>query len=75
MRAGQLVDAAGQPLLPAAEIRPAGLHNVANALAAAALAGTVGVSRAEIAAGLRAFQPDPHRNQLVGQPGRGALRR
>ncbi|HEX4729219.1 MAG TPA: UDP-N-acetylmuramoyl-L-alanine--D-glutamate ligase, partial [Jatrophihabitans sp.] len=66
VRDGQLVDGAGQLLLPADEIRPTGQHNVANALAAAALAGTVGVSPAEIAAGLRAFQPDPHRNQLIG---------
>jgi UDP-N-acetylmuramoylalanine--D-glutamate ligase len=66
VRDGQLVDGAGRPLLPAAEIRPTGQHNVANALAAAALANTVGAGPAEIAAGLRAFQPDPHRNQLVG---------
>src|SRR5206468_2658802 len=38
---GMLVTAAGEPLLPAAEISPAGPHNVANALAAAALASTV----------------------------------
>jgi UDP-N-acetylmuramoylalanine--D-glutamate ligase len=65
VREGQLVDGTGRALLPVADIRPAGLHNVANALAAAALATTVGVSRPEIAAGLRAFQPDPHRNQLI----------
>ncbi|MGI8665097.1 MAG: UDP-N-acetylmuramoyl-L-alanine--D-glutamate ligase [Jatrophihabitans sp.] len=60
---GQLVDGAGNTLLPAAEVRPAGAHNLANALAAAALAGTVGVGPSEIASGLRAFVPDPHRNQ------------
>jgi UDP-N-acetylmuramoylalanine--D-glutamate ligase len=65
VRAGQLVDAAGEVLLPAADVRPSGPHNVANALAAAALAETVGVGRAEIAVGLHAFQPDPHRNQLI----------
>jgi UDP-N-acetylmuramoylalanine--D-glutamate ligase len=66
VRDGQLVDGVGQLLLPVAEIRPTGQHNVANALAAAALASTVGVTAAEIAAGLRAFQPDPHRNQPIG---------
>jgi len=64
---GQLVDAAGRPLLPAGEVRPAGPHNVANALAAAALAGTLGLGPEPIAAGLRDFVPDPHRNQLVGE--------
>jgi len=64
---GMLVTAAGGRLLPAAEIRPAGPHNVANALAAAALAGTVGVSDEAVVAGLRAFVPDPHRNQLVAE--------
>ncbi|HET6210467.1 MAG TPA: UDP-N-acetylmuramoyl-L-alanine--D-glutamate ligase, partial [Jatrophihabitans sp.] len=66
VRDGQLVDDAGRSLLPVAEIRPTGQHNVANALAAAALAGAVGVTAAEIAAGLRAFAPDAHRNQLIG---------
>jgi UDP-N-acetylmuramoylalanine--D-glutamate ligase len=69
VREGQLVDGTGRALLPVADIRPAGLHNVANALAAAALATTVGVSGPEIAAGLRAFQPDPHRNQLIASRG------
>ncbi|UQX87190.1 UDP-N-acetylmuramoyl-L-alanine--D-glutamate ligase [Jatrophihabitans telluris] len=62
---GLLRDAQGRVLLPAAEIRPPGEHNVANALAAAALAETAGVGPEQIAAGLRAFVPDPHRNQLV----------
>jgi len=42
-----------------------GAHNVANALAAAALARAYGVPPAAVAAGLRAFVPDAHRNQLV----------
>ncbi|MGH8960314.1 MAG: UDP-N-acetylmuramoyl-L-alanine--D-glutamate ligase [Jatrophihabitantaceae bacterium] len=53
-------------LIDASEIRPVGRHNVANALAAAALARSHGLTAAEVAAGLRAFVPDPHRNQLVG---------
>jgi UDP-N-acetylmuramoylalanine--D-glutamate ligase len=69
VRDGVLVDNAyaDEPveLISAAEIRPAGQHNVANAMAAAALARAYGVSAADVAAGLRAFVPDPHRNQLV----------
>jgi UDP-N-acetylmuramoylalanine--D-glutamate ligase len=56
-------------LIAADEIRPAGTHNVANALAAAALARAIGVTPAAIGAGLRAFAPDPHRNELVGEFG------
>ena len=56
----------GVPLAGADEVRPTGSHNVANALAAAALARSHGVGPAAIAAGLRAFVPDPHRNTLVG---------
>jgi UDP-N-acetylmuramoylalanine--D-glutamate ligase len=69
VREGVLVDNAfadeALELIDAAEIRPAGEHNVANALAAAALARAYGVAAADVAAGLRAFVPDPHRNQLV----------
>jgi UDP-N-acetylmuramoylalanine--D-glutamate ligase len=68
VRDGVLVDEAfgeAVPLLPAADVRPAGAHNVANALAAAALARAHGVSAEAVAAGLRAFVPDPHRNQLL----------
>lgn len=52
-------------LLPAADVRPPGAHNVANALAAAALARAHGAAASEVAAGLRAFVPDLHRNQLL----------
>jgi UDP-N-acetylmuramoylalanine--D-glutamate ligase len=65
VRDGLLIDAGGRPLLPAGEVRPAGPHNVANALAAAALAEAAGVQPEQVAAGLRAFVPDPHRNQLL----------
>ncbi|HKC27594.1 MAG TPA: UDP-N-acetylmuramoyl-L-alanine--D-glutamate ligase [Jatrophihabitans sp.] len=53
------------PLVAEHEVRPAGAHNVANALAAAALARAHGVGADAIATGLRTFVPDPHRNQLV----------
>ncbi|MFL6161203.1 MAG: UDP-N-acetylmuramoyl-L-alanine--D-glutamate ligase [Jatrophihabitantaceae bacterium] len=66
---GMLVTATGEWLLPAAEINPPGPHNVANALAAAALASTVDVPAAAMVAGLRSFVPDPHRNQLVAEIG------
>ncbi len=44
-----------------ADVRPAAPHNVANALAAAALARAYGVPAAAVRDGLRAFVPDPHR--------------
>jgi UDP-N-acetylmuramoylalanine--D-glutamate ligase len=65
---GELVDAAfgaRTSLLPADEVRPAGPHNVANALAASALARAHGATADAVASGLRAFVPDPHRNQVV----------
>lgn len=42
-----------------------GDHNVANALAAAALARSYGVPAEAVRDGLRAFVPEPHRNALV----------
>jgi UDP-N-acetylmuramoylalanine--D-glutamate ligase len=51
------------------DVRPAGVHNVSNALAAAALARAVGVDPDGIAGGLATFVPDPHRNQPVGVHG------
>ena len=67
--AGRLVDRAfgGGELATATEVRPAGPHNVANALAAAALARAHGVDPAAVGAGLRAFVPDPHRNEPVAE--------
>ncbi len=54
-------------LLSAADIRPAGVHNVTNALSAAALALAAGLSGETIAAGLREFRPGDHRNVVVGE--------
>lgn len=48
-------------LATVADVRPAAPHNVANALAAAALARSIGVPQAAVRDGLRAFHPDPHR--------------
>jgi UDP-N-acetylmuramoylalanine--D-glutamate ligase len=67
---GVLVDNAfgdAVALLPAADVRPAGPHNVSNALAAAALARSHGVPAEAVGAGVSAFVPDPHRNQLVAE--------
>lgn len=52
-----------------AQVRPAGAHNVADALAAAALARAHRVGADAITAGLRMFVPDPHRNALVAVRG------
>ena len=83
-RAGQLglvedllVDRAftADPVREAAElaeltdVRPYAPHNVANALAAAALARAFGVPVDAIGAGLRAFTPDPHRIELIATAG------
>ncbi len=65
---GWLIDrafAAAEPLAPVTEVRPPGPHNVANALAAAALARSYGVPAAAVRAGLAAYRPDPHRNTAV----------
>lgn len=68
VRDGVLVDRAfaeGEELVRVADVRPSGRHNVTNALCAAALARSQGVPPEAVATGLRDFQPDPHRNQLV----------
>jgi UDP-N-acetylmuramoylalanine--D-glutamate ligase len=56
-------------LMPANEVRPAGPHNVANALAAAALARAVDVPAEAVRAGLNAYQPPAHRVELVAEAG------
>jgi UDP-N-acetylmuramoylalanine--D-glutamate ligase len=62
-------DPAGVALAAVADVRPAGPHNVADALAAAALARAYGAPAAAIAAGLAAFRPEPHRMSLVARVG------
>jgi UDP-N-acetylmuramoylalanine--D-glutamate ligase len=51
------------------DVRPAGAHNVANALAAAALVRAAGVRPDAVAGGLDTFVPDPHRNQFLAAVG------
>ncbi|HUC23394.1 MAG TPA: UDP-N-acetylmuramoyl-L-alanine--D-glutamate ligase [Streptosporangiaceae bacterium] len=52
-------------LAPVSAVQPAAPHNVADALAAAALARAYGDQPASITAGLAAFVPEPHRITLV----------
>ncbi|MFD9035848.1 UDP-N-acetylmuramoyl-L-alanine--D-glutamate ligase [Streptomyces sp. NPDC059567] len=54
-----------QELAEVADVNPPAPHNVANALAAAALARAFGVEPKAVRDGLRAFRPDPHRIELV----------
>ncbi|MQY02321.1 UDP-N-acetylmuramoyl-L-alanine--D-glutamate ligase [Actinomadura macrotermitis] len=51
------------------DVRPFAPHNVANALAAAALARAFGVPPEAVREGLRAFKPDPHRIAHVANIG------
>ncbi|MEU7133858.1 UDP-N-acetylmuramoyl-L-alanine--D-glutamate ligase [Streptomyces sp. NPDC046261] len=50
-----------QELAEVSDIKPAAPHNIANALAAAALARAFGVDARAVRDGLRAFRPDAHR--------------
>ncbi len=54
-----------QELAEVGDIDPPAPHNIANALAAAALARAYGVPPAAVRDGLRAFRPDPHRIEKV----------
>jgi len=65
MRLAAVADMCGQN--QAGHSRPPAPHNVANALAAAALARAYGAPAESIGAGLRAFRPEPHRIALVGR--------
>ncbi|HZB29910.1 MAG TPA: UDP-N-acetylmuramoyl-L-alanine--D-glutamate ligase [Streptosporangiaceae bacterium] len=60
---------AGDELARTTDVRPFAPHNVANALAAAALARAYGVPAVAVRDGLRAFVPDPHRIQHVADVG------
>src|SRR5450755_973190 len=62
-------DGEGVILAAVSDVRPAAPHNIADALAAAALARAYGVPPEAIAAGLTAFRPDPHRISLVARVG------
>ncbi|MER6996282.1 UDP-N-acetylmuramoyl-L-alanine--D-glutamate ligase [Streptomyces sp. NPDC000410] len=54
-----------QELAEVSDVTPAAPHNIANALAAAALARAFGVEPRAVRDGLRAFRPDAHRIEYV----------
>jgi UDP-N-acetylmuramoylalanine--D-glutamate ligase len=56
-----------QALIPVAELRLAGRHNVANALAALALGHAAGLPLASMTATLKSFRGLPHRCELVAE--------
>jgi UDP-N-acetylmuramoylalanine--D-glutamate ligase len=66
---GWLVDnaisTAAERLIEVAKIRPLGAHNVANALAAAAITRAYGVDVEAVRDGLASYVPEPHRNAPV----------
>ncbi|HTW20734.1 MAG TPA: UDP-N-acetylmuramoyl-L-alanine--D-glutamate ligase [Mycobacteriales bacterium] len=69
VRSSELIDADGSVLAAQEDIQLSGRHNIANALAAAALARARGVAPAAVRAGLRDYAPDHHRNELVAVGG------
>ncbi|WP_243793232.1 UDP-N-acetylmuramoyl-L-alanine--D-glutamate ligase [Saccharopolyspora gloriosae] len=60
-------DAGGEVLAAVSDVHPGGPHNLANALAAAALARAYGVPAAAVARGLRGFEPGAHRSAVVAE--------
>jgi UDP-N-acetylmuramoylalanine--D-glutamate ligase len=59
----------GEPLLAGRELGLFGEHNVANAMAAAAAALSMGLDRDAVRAGLRSFAGVPHRLEQVAEVG------
>jgi len=64
---GRAAAGGGVELARVTDVHPPGPHNVANALAAAALARAYGVGPLAVRDGLRAFVPDRHRNERVAE--------
>jgi UDP-N-acetylmuramoylalanine--D-glutamate ligase len=58
-----------EPLMPVKQMKLAGRHNAANALAALALCRAVGMPMAPLLAALRGFGGLPHRVEAVGEIG------
>ncbi|MBW5422111.1 UDP-N-acetylmuramoyl-L-alanine--D-glutamate ligase [Streptomyces sp. BG9H] len=56
-----------QELAEVSDVEPPAPHNIANALAAAALARAFGVQATAVRDGLRAFRPDAHRIEHVAE--------
>jgi UDP-N-acetylmuramoylalanine--D-glutamate ligase len=57
----------GEPLMPESDLKVLGRHNVANAMAAALAAISMGLGREQVAAGLASFQGVAHRLEAVGE--------
>jgi UDP-N-acetylmuramoylalanine--D-glutamate ligase len=57
----------GEPLLPVGDLGLFGAHNVANAMAAAAAALSMGIDRDAVREGLRSFAGVPHRLEQVAE--------
>jgi UDP-N-acetylmuramoylalanine--D-glutamate ligase len=60
-----MLSGASRPLLRRDEVPLRGIHNVANALAAATLGAAAGCDPEAMAAAIRAFRPVPHRLEMV----------
>jgi len=65
--AGEHLMLLGEPLVDIAEVPLRGRHNLANVLAAAAVAHAAGIDRESMRAGIRAFQGVAHRLQTVAE--------
>ena len=68
-KAGDLEDLVVQRLMPADALRIRGRHNASNALAALALASSVGIALAPMLHGLREYRGEPHRVEPIGMIG------
>ena len=69
---GVMVDRTGDDpveLCPVDRVRPAGRHNLANALAAATVAREFGVPAEAVRDGLTGYVPEPHRNVEIARVG------
>jgi UDP-N-acetylmuramoylalanine--D-glutamate ligase len=67
--AGETIFYDGEPLLDSRELGLLGEHNVANAMAAAAAALSMGIDRDAVREGLRGFAGVPHRLEPVAEIG------
>ncbi len=65
--AGEHLMLLGEPLVDVAEVPLRGRHNLANVLAAAAVAHAAGIDRESMRTGIRAFQGVAHRLQTVAE--------